>query len=127
MQTTNPFDLILSRLEQLQSTVNVLSENAQKISLPLPPADPERLLDLSEAAEVMRKPVGTVRHYIHHRNLPAIKIGKSYLIQLNELLNWVNRFKDGEEPLKISTDPMLENRKRYAKTKIEFLSNKSRP
>ena len=122
MQSTNPFDVILSRLEQLQSSVNFLSENAQKTA-PAPQADPDRLLDLSEAAEVMRKPIGTVRHYIHHRNLPAIKIGKSYLIKLNELLSWVNRFKDDvvinrEES---ATDPMLANRKRYSKRKIDLL------
>ena len=122
MQSTNPFDLILSRLEQLQSSVNVLSENAQKTAH-APQADPDRLLDLSEAAEVMRKPIGTVRHYIHHRNLPAIKVGKSYLIKLNELLSWVNRFKDDvvinrEEG---ATDPMLANRKRYSKRKIDLL------
>ncbi len=124
MQTTNPFDLILSRLEQLQSSVNVLSENAQK-GTPPQSADPDRLLDLSEAAEVVRKPVGTVRHYIHHRNLPAIKIGKSYLIKLNELLSWVNRFKDinGDENVNI-TDPMLANRKRYGKHKIQLLPGK---
>ena len=54
MQTNNPFDLILSRLEQLQSSVNVLSENSLKIT-PARQADSDRLLDLSEAAEVMRK------------------------------------------------------------------------
>ncbi len=124
MQINNPFDLILSRLEQLQSAVNVLSENTQK-NIPASMPDHDRLLDLTEAAEVMRKPVGTVRHYIHHRNLPAIKIGKSYLIKLNELLNWVNRFKDidGDDNVNI-TDPMLANRKRYSKHKIQLLPGK---
>lgn len=44
MQTANPFDLILSRLEQLQSSVNVLSENALRIT-PEPQGDLNRLLD----------------------------------------------------------------------------------
>ncbi|MEP7110545.1 MAG: helix-turn-helix domain-containing protein [Ferruginibacter sp.] len=125
MQTTNPFDLILSRLEQLQSSVNILSENAQK-NTPALQADPDRLLDLSEASEVMRKPIGTVRHYIDNRNLPAIKIGKSYLIKLNELLSWVNTFKDDNdnEREKSAIDPMLANRKRYSKHKIDLLPGK---
>ena len=123
MQTTNPFDLILSRLEQLQSSVNVLSENAQKPTVPAT-SDQGRLLDLAEAAEVVRKPIGTVRHYIHHRNLPAIKIGKSYLIKLDELLVWVNKFKDIDEPKLDNVEPMLANRKRYGKYKPGFSSDK---
>ena len=46
MQTTNPFDLILSRLEQLQSSVNVLSENAQKPTIQ-PTSEQGRLLGLA--------------------------------------------------------------------------------
>lgn len=88
MQTNNPFELIISRLDELQSTVNNISARAQK-ETSKPPVDPERLLDLTEAAQIVRKPVGTVRHYIHHRNLPATKIGKSYLIKLNELLMYI--------------------------------------
>lgn len=114
MQTNNPFELILSRLDQLQSTVNSLADNNQK------PAtreifNPERLLDLTEAAQIVRKPVGTVRHYIHHRNLPAMKVGKSYLIKLQALLDWVNEF-NKKETDKEAPDPMLENRKRYRKS-----------
>ena len=113
MQTINPFELILSRLDQLQSTVDSLADNSQK------PAtanifNPERLLDLTEAAQIVRKPVGTVRHYIHHRNLPAMKVGKSYLIKLQALLDWVNEF-NKKEPSKAASDPLLENRKRYRK------------
>ena len=113
MQTINPFELILSRLDQLQSTVNSLADNNQK------PAttdliNPERLMDLTEAAQIVRKPVGTVRYYIHHRNLPAMKVGKSYLVRLQALLDWVNEF-NNKEPVKDVPDPMLENRKRYRK------------
>lgn len=115
MQNTNPFDLILSRLDQLQSTMNVLSSTAQKQTFTVPAPDKNRLLDLAEAAEVVRKPIGTIRHYIHHRNLPAIKIGKSYLIKLDELLVWVNGFQDKKEPEETSMDKMMASRKRYAK------------
>jgi len=113
MQTSNPFELILSRLDQLQSTVNTLADNNQKPTTN-ESFNPDRLLDLTEAAEIVRKPVGTVRHYIHHRNLPAMKVGKSYLIKLQALLEWVNEF-NNKEPLKDASDPMLANRKRYRK------------
>ena len=114
MQTINPFELILSRLDQLQSTVNTLADNNHKPGT-TDLVNPERLLDLTEAAQVMRKPVGTVRYYIHHRNLPAMKVGKSYLIKLQALLDWVNEF-TRKEPVKDVPDPMLQNRKRYRKS-----------
>src|SRR6476659_7916117 len=125
MQTNNPFDLILSRLDRLQTTVNTLSENAQKPTA-VPVNNPDRLLDLSEAAEIMRKPVGTVRHYIHHRQLPAIRVGKSYLIKLNELLEWVNRFKEADVKEPADLNPMLANRKRYAKSNLQLIPQKDR-
>ena len=115
MQTTNPFELIISRLDELQLTVNNISDRAQKETAK-PPADPERLLDLTEAAQIVRKPVGTVRHYIHHRNLPATKIGKSYLIKLHELLSWVDDFTKKDETKETPSDRMLDIRKRYRKS-----------
>ena len=91
MQTSNPFELIISRLDQLQVTVNSLADTNHK-QVPPEIFNPERLLDLPEAAQILRKPVGTVRHYIHSRNLPAMKVGKSYLIKLQALQDWVNEF-----------------------------------
>ena len=114
MQTTNPFELILSRLDQLQLSVNYLTDKTQKQSTK-PTEDPDRLLDLTEAAQIVRKPVGTVRHYIHSRNLPATKIGKSYLIKFAELLKWVDEFKKDTGKPEVSAR-MLENRKRYCKS-----------
>ncbi len=115
MQTANPFELIISRLDELQSSINSISEKAQKETTKQT-ADPERLLDLPEAAQIVRKPVGTVRHYIHHRNLPATKVGKSYLIKLHELLSWVDNFNKKDPPKETVSDRMLEIRKRYKKS-----------
>ena len=112
MQTSNPFELIISKLDQLQSTVNTFADNTNK---PKEIFNPERLLDLPEAAQIVRKPIGTVRHYIHHRNLPAIKVGKSYLIKLQALLEWVDEF-NKKQPAKDAPNPMLMNRIRYRKT-----------
>lgn len=115
MQTSNPFELILDRLEQLQTTVHNLSVQQQDIRTASPEPDSDRLLNLPEAATLMRKPIGTVRQYIHSRNLPATKIGKSYLIKYGELLKWIESFQDRQR----SIDPMegvLANRKRYRKS-----------
>jgi excisionase family DNA binding protein len=116
MQTNNPFDVIIERLEQLQSTVNDLAERKQTAGSKDSGTDPEKLLNLVEAAQIMRKPVGTVRYYIHSRNLPATKIGKSYLIKTSALLKWVDEFNQ-PKTIKQSLNPMLANRKRYAKSK----------
>ena len=90
MQTINPFELIMEKLEQLQATVNDLFDKTQQASSAK--ADTERLLDLAEAAQIIRKPVGTMRYYIHHRDLPATKIGKNYLIRYSLLIEWVSEF-----------------------------------
>ncbi|HVU97328.1 MAG TPA: helix-turn-helix domain-containing protein [Puia sp.] len=113
MQTNNPFELILSKLDQLQTSVDGLAETSPKQSTPALPAS-DRLLDLAEAAQVVRRPIGTVRYYIHHRNLPATKVGKGYLVKLGELLAWVEEFAKGEgkqEP----HSRMAYQRKRYKK------------
>jgi len=80
--------------------------------------DADKFLTLAEAAEFVRKPTGTVRYYIHHRNLPATKVGKSYLVKKSELLNWLEEFtREAEDKIKIM-DRMLAIRRRYRKSNI---------
>ncbi|RFM30075.1 helix-turn-helix domain-containing protein [Deminuibacter soli] len=114
MQSGNPFEVIIERLDQLQITVNLLSSHAEKVQAG-PASDPNRLIDLTEAANIVCRPIGTVRHYIHHRNLPAIKVGKSYLVKYSELLDWVQKFNDPQLLKKSAISPMLSIRKRYGK------------
>lgn len=116
MHTVNPFELILSKLEQLQTTVDIISINSPRQKQP-EPVDPNRILDLPEAAKILRKPVGTVRGYIHSRNLPATLVGKSYLIKYCDLLKWFEDFQNDSLPINKKTAPakMMENRKRYRK------------
>ena len=115
MQTTHPFEIILSRLDELQSSLEGVLNNAQKEAAKTT-TNSERLLDLTEAAQIVRKPVGTVRHYIHHRSLPATKIGKSYLIKLPELLIWVDDFQKKDKPKETVTERMMAIRQRYKKS-----------
>jgi hypothetical protein len=116
MQTNNPFELILSKLEQIQATVDALAVKASAQNLQEQP-DPDRIIDLPEAARILCKPIGTVRAYIHSRNLPGKLVGKSYLIKYRELIKWFENFQTGYE-LKspnTATDKMIENRNRYRK------------
>jgi len=116
MQTNNPFELILNKLEQIQTTVDTLSVNSVRQN-PLDPTDPNRIIDLPEAAKILCKPVGTVRAYIHSRNLPGRLVGKSYLIKYQELMKWFENYQAGNETESKKTAPgkMMENRKRYRK------------
>ena len=116
MQTSNPFELILNKLEQIQTTVDTISVNSpgQNSS---EPTDPNRIIDLPEAARILCKPVGTVRGYIHSRNLPGRLVGKSYLIKYQELMKWFENYQAGygQKHPKAAVDKMIENRKRYRK------------
>lgn len=117
MQTGNPFDTIMHRLDQIQATLIVISANnppqAKKPELP----DPDRILNLPEAAKILRKPVATVRNYIHTRRLPATLVGKSYLIKHGDLMRWFEQVQEENrsETISDATARMLENRRRYRK------------
>lgn len=116
MQTSNPFELIMHKLEQIQMTVDIISVNSPRQKQPEPP-DPNRIIDLPEAARILRKPVGTVRNYIHTRHLPATLVGKGYLIKYAELMAWFDSFETEKQPEKTTTatEKMMENRKRYSR------------
>ena len=95
MLTNNPFDDIVRRLEFLQMAVTRIEyqiNKPQEIKIP----DPERLINLIEAAAIIKRPVGTVRRYIHHRGLPATKVGKGFLIKHSQLITWFNEFNSAE-------------------------------
>jgi excisionase family DNA binding protein len=116
MQTNNPFELILNKLEQIQTTVDIISVSSPG-QTPSTTTDPDRIIDLPEAAKILCKPVGTVRGYIHSRSLPARLVGKSYLIKYQELIKWFENYQAAYETKnkKTATSLMMENRKRYRK------------
>jgi hypothetical protein len=63
MQTANPFEIILLRLDDLRFAISDLSVRIAKESTK-PPASPERLLDLTEAAQIVRKPSKDSRKFL---------------------------------------------------------------
>ena len=116
METNNPFELILNKLEQIQTTVDTLSVNSVR-QTPSDTTDPNRIIDLPEAAKILCKPIGTVRAYIHSRNLPGRLVGKSYLIKYQELMKWFENYQAAYEQKskKSPLNKMIENRQRYRK------------
>ena len=115
MQNENPFEQILNKLDQLERTI-IISVNSPKTKV-AEPLDPNRIIDLPEAAKLLRKPVGTVRGYIHTRNLPATLVGKGYLIKYRELIAWFENFQTEKvKPPEITaTAKMQETRSRFHK------------
>ena len=116
MQTENPFELILNKLEQIERTLIISVDSLRQKNI-TEPSDPNRIINLPEAAKLLRKPVGTVRSYIHSRKLPATLVGKSYLIKYRELVEWFDSFQKSNQTTSsgIAPDKMIENRKRYRK------------
>ena len=126
MAMENPFDVILLKLDHLQSTVNDLNAKVERKEVAKEVVDPNRLVDLPEAAKLVKKPVGTVRHYIHHRNLPAKRIGKSFIIKYNDLMAWIDTFnEDGQGTSTAASNQMLQHQKRYNKQQPSFSASSS--
>ena len=127
MAMENPFDAILLKLDHLQATVNNLTTKVERKEDPNGTVDPNRLVDLPEAAKLVKKPVGTVRHYIHHRNLPAKRIGKSFIIKYSDLMAWIDTFNEDGQDITPPTasNQMLQHRKRYNKHQPPFPATSS--
>ncbi|RYE18491.1 MAG: DNA-binding protein [Sphingobacteriaceae bacterium] len=116
MLSENPFEVILSKLEHLQSTINELATKIVLGEVPKPEVEPDRIIDLIEAARLIKKPVATARYYIHHRGLPAKKVGKSFIIRYSDLFTWLETFnEEGQDIKNVAIEQMMQNRKKFAK------------
>lgn len=89
----NPFDTIISRLEQLQIRLDIISANLPREKTPIPPKDPYDILDTRAISLILGVPESTVRGYINDTDidkaLPAYKHGKGYRIQRSLLQEWI--------------------------------------
>lgn len=54
---------------------------------------PRRLLNVPQTAAYLGCPVWTVRTLIWSRQIPVIKVGKGYLIDIRDLDAWIERTK----------------------------------
>ena len=85
----NPFEEIVSRLERLQSTVDLISTN-QPRERPVRQENPHTLLNLRDVAAILKVPVNTARYYIEKKQLPAVKNGKAFKIKQSDFLEWID-------------------------------------
>lgn len=99
---TNPFEDIVSRLEKLQCTVDLISVNQPKAQI-VPQENPNTLLNLKDVAAILKIPINTARYYIEHKKLPAVKNGKAFKIKQSDFLDWIDHVYL-KKPLQESTD-----------------------
>ncbi|QES87359.1 helix-turn-helix domain-containing protein [Rhizosphaericola mali] len=86
---TNPFEDIVSRLERLQSSVDLISVNQPKAQI-VRQENPNALLNLKDVAAILKIPINTARYYIEHKKLPAVKNGKAFKIKQSDFLDWID-------------------------------------
>ena len=119
MHLENPFELIINKLDKLQTTVNDYVTVQQKDTKPVSGQEND-FLTLPEIAIILKKPVGTVRGYVHSKGLPAKKMGKGYLINKPEFNKWLARWQ-AENPQdeiipSAGYNKMLEHRRKYGRS-----------
>ena len=102
--STNPFDLINSRLDLLTSVIEKIADTNNKVSqTPIT----EGFLDLNGAAAVLHMPTSSIHYHKKNSKLPFKKAGKKLMFKRDELLNWVswfsneNKAKTGLEQMKL--------------------------
>ncbi|MFT4156185.1 helix-turn-helix domain-containing protein [Parafilimonas sp.] len=92
MSVSNPFEQINERLDQIQKSLIAWfskQENREKQPDRTYSAD---FLTLPEVAIILKKPIGTVRGYIHSRGLPAKRLGKPYLVRKDDFTEWHSKW-----------------------------------
>lgn len=119
MSVNNPFEQINERLDQIQKSLIAWfskQENREKQPDRTYSAD---FLTLPEVAIILKKPIGTVRAYIHSRGLPAKRLGKPYLVRKDDFTEWLSEWQATETQNDLPADGysrMLEHRKKYSKS-----------
>lgn len=85
---TNPFEILETRLitieKQLVDIQNLLQNQIVK-------DNPDELLNISQAAQMLNLSVPTIYGYVHRREIPVSKRGKRLYFSKHELLNWVKK------------------------------------
>ena len=63
------------------------------------PPDQDRLLTITEVAEILRVPVGTLRYWRHLGTGPeSFKLGRGIRYSLSEVQRWLNERRHGDGP-----------------------------
>lgn len=84
-EAENPFLRIEQRLYQLTQAMENIQSQLSKISA-LPTVKP---LSITEAAEYLNIPKGTLYIYTHRRDIPHIKRGRRLFFYVSELDQWL--------------------------------------
>jgi excisionase family DNA binding protein len=119
MSVVNPFDQINEKLDQIQKCMIAWFSKQENIVQPQSDRTySEDFLTLPEVAAILKKPIGTIRRYVHFRGLPAKRLGKPYLIKKQDLAVWLENWQLEKPDNGVKKDgyaQMLEHRQRYSK------------
>ncbi len=119
MSVNNPFEQINERLDQIQKSLIAWFSKQESNKNQQERTYSADFLTLPEVAIILKKPIGTVRGYIHSRGLPARRLGKPYLVRKDDFTEWLSEWQAAETQTALPTDGysrMLEHRKKYSKS-----------
>lgn len=118
MSADNPFEQINERLDQIQKYLIAWFSKQENNDRQPDRTYSDDFLTLPEVAIILKKPIGTVRGYIHSRGLPAKRLGKPYLVRKDDFTQWLSEWQSAETEVDLTADGysrMLEHRKKYSK------------
>ena len=108
--TTNPFEVINSKLDLLASVIEKFAEANSKVSQT---QNAEGFLDLNGAAAVLHMPTSSIHYHKKNSKLPFKKAGKKLMFKRDELLDWVSSFSnEGNTKTKTGLEQMKLLRKK---------------
>jgi excisionase family DNA binding protein len=79
----NPFEAIEARLIGIENLLLNLNQQPQ------PQTDPEQLLTIQQAGQLLNLSVPTLYGYVHRAEIPVCKRGKRLYFSKLDLLEWI--------------------------------------
>ena len=106
--------ILLKKVESLETSISEIKDNIKHY---------DRLLDVEEASELLKKSVSTIYRMTHEKDIPHIKQGNRVYFKESELYEWLdkNRREDNHTTLADIEEMMSKQAAAYTRKK-----NKSR-
>jgi excisionase family DNA binding protein len=102
--------ILLKKVESLETSISEIKDNIKHY---------DRLLDVEEASELLKKSVSTIYRMTHEKDIPHIKQGNRVYFKESELYEWLdkNRREDNHTTLADIEEMMSTQAAAYARKK----------
>ena len=108
----NPFELILDKLNKIESLVKELKNQNQTLKLTDPA--PIEIMNMIQVAEYIRMAKSTLYKFTSCRMIPHFKRGKKIYFKKSELDEWITKNKVmTQEEIEIKAATYVSTRRRY--------------